>query len=237
MLIRLGALVLIGALLFVFHGIRYYSRRGRKRSSTGSSSTPIRSTGQKETTVVLFREENLQQLKELLPGFLQASRHGAVGRARVALSRARFSMDFVFMDKRDGIGKLAARPSAMRRRRGFLFMWRDPAHGGSGQGDAAQPWLSMRHAGQRPDGAGLRRQRSPHLRSSHRLRSVCPCRSDAAAGDKNAGDKGVRHKDTVVEKDFLTTPAALRDGPSAGKARGRRETRHGDHLGQWRAPR
>ena len=67
MLIRLSALVLIGAILFVFHGIRYYLDPWSQAIINGIVKYVYPSDGQAETTVVLFREENLRMLKEPYP--------------------------------------------------------------------------------------------------------------------------------------------------------------------------
>jgi CHASE2 domain len=104
MLIRLGALVLIGALLFVFHGIPSYVKPWSQAIINGIVKYTYRQDGQAETTVVLFRESNLRDLKEPYPVSYQ--RHAMVLEAIASYQPSAVFMDFVFMDQRPGIGDL-----------------------------------------------------------------------------------------------------------------------------------
>jgi hypothetical protein len=103
-LLRLGALVLIGAALFVFHGIRFYLTPWSQAVINGVVKYTYPHTGQAETTVVLFREDNLRQLKEAYP--VSYSRHAMVLEALSAYQPRAIFMDFVFMDERPGAAEL-----------------------------------------------------------------------------------------------------------------------------------
>src|SRR5207245_9065265 len=98
MLIRLSALVLIGAILFVFHGIRYYLDPWSQAIITGLVKYIYPSDGQAETTVVLFREENLRMLKEPYP--VSYERHAEILEALSIYHPRAVFLDFVFLDKR-----------------------------------------------------------------------------------------------------------------------------------------
>jgi CHASE2 domain-containing sensor protein len=98
MLIRLGALVLIGAILFVFHGIKYYLDPWSQAVINGIVKYVYPSDGQAETTVVLFREENLRMLKEPYP--VSYERHAEILEALSIYHPRAVFLDFVFLDKR-----------------------------------------------------------------------------------------------------------------------------------------
>ena len=97
-LIRLSALVLIGAILFVFHGIRYYLDPWSQAIINGIVKYIYPSDGQAETTVVLFREENLRMLKEPYP--VSYERHAEILEALSIYHPRAVFLDFVFLDKR-----------------------------------------------------------------------------------------------------------------------------------------
>lgn len=98
MLIRLSALVLIGAILFVFHGIRYYLDPWSQAIINGIVKYIYPSVGQAETTVVLFREDNLRMLKEPYP--VSYERHAEILEALSIYQPRAVFLDFVFLDKR-----------------------------------------------------------------------------------------------------------------------------------------
>ena len=98
MLIRLSALVLIGAILFVFHGIKYYLDPWSQAVINGIVKYTYPSHGQAETTVVLFREENLRMLKEPYP--VSYERHAEILEALSIYQPRAIFLDFVFLDKR-----------------------------------------------------------------------------------------------------------------------------------------
>jgi len=98
MLIRLSALVLIGAILFVFHGIKFYLDPWSQAVINGIVKYIYPSHGQAETTVVLFREENLRMLKEPYP--VSYERHAEILEALSIYQPRAVFLDFVFLDKR-----------------------------------------------------------------------------------------------------------------------------------------
>jgi hypothetical protein len=97
-LIRLGALVAIGAALFIFNGIKFYLTPWSQTTINSVVKFLYGDTGQKETTVVLFREENLRTLKESYP--VSYERHAEVLEAMSFHRPRALFMDFVFLDKR-----------------------------------------------------------------------------------------------------------------------------------------
>lgn len=97
-LIRFSALVLIGAVLFVFHGIRYYLNPWSQAIINGIVKYVYPADGQAETTVVLFREDNLKMLKEPYP--VSYERHAEILEALSIYKPRAVFMDFVFVDKR-----------------------------------------------------------------------------------------------------------------------------------------
>jgi hypothetical protein len=210
MLIRLGALVLIGALLFVFHGIRYYLTPWSQAIINGIVKYSYPHTGQKETTVVLFREENLQQLKEPYP--VSYTRHAMVVDALASFEPRAIFIDFVFMDKRDGTDKLQqAICDAQTARIPVYVAAIRPME------DPDFPCAKKVSAQMAPVYAA-----SGVLTYAHRIAYEKRVPADPGpAGDKSASDKRVGHKrvrdkgvgakdtekDTVVVKEFLTTPA------------------------------
>jgi hypothetical protein len=101
---RLGVLVLIGAALFVFHGIHYYLSPWSQAVINGIVKYTYQQKGQAETTVVLFREDNLASLKESYP--VPYGRHAMILEAIAAYQPRAIFMDFVFLDERPGIDDL-----------------------------------------------------------------------------------------------------------------------------------
>lgn len=98
LLIRFTALVLIGAALFVFHGIRYYLKPWSQAIINGIVKYVYPADGQAQTTVVLFREDNLKMLKEPYP--VSYERHAEILEALSVYKPRAVFMDFVFVDKR-----------------------------------------------------------------------------------------------------------------------------------------
>ena len=103
-LVRLGVLVLIGALLFVFHGIRTYLTPWSQAIINGIVKYIYPADGQAETTVLLFREDNLRVLKESYP--VSYPRHAEILDALSVYQPRAVFMDFVFVDRRAGLKEL-----------------------------------------------------------------------------------------------------------------------------------
>jgi CHASE2 domain-containing protein len=136
-LVRLTALVLIGALLFVFHGIRTYLTPWSQAIINGIVKYAYPSDRQAETTVVLFREDNLRSLKEAYPVSYQ--RHAEVLDALSVYQPRAVFIDFVFLDKRPGMNELRQAICDLRDAGTAVYlavlepMQRPP--------DAREPWL------------------------------------------------------------------------------------------------
>jgi len=210
MLIRLGTLVLIGALLFVVHGIRYSLAPWSQAIINGIVKYTYEHTGQEETTVVLFREENLQQLNEPYP--VQYKRHAMVIDALASFEPRAIFMDFVFIDKREGLDTLQRAICdaeaggipvflAVNRPMGDPDPTPEKAVANDKGSEKSRPWLF-------PCAKQVSAQMSPVYGASGVLtyahRIVYEKRVPAlpgAVGDKSAKDH------TVVVKEFRTTPA------------------------------
>ena len=136
-LTRLGALVLIGALLFVFHGIRTYLTPWSQAIINGIVKYIYPSEGQAETTVLLFLEDNLRSLKESYPVSYQ--RHAEILDALSVYQPRSVFMDFVFVDRRPGLKELRQAICDLRDTGTDVYLAvlepiRRPA-------DASEPWL------------------------------------------------------------------------------------------------
>ncbi len=88
-IVRLLALSAIGALLFVFHGISLHLTPWSQAIINGIVKYAYPTTGQDDTTVVLFRERNLRELNEAYP--VSYDRHADVLEALSLYHRARCS--------------------------------------------------------------------------------------------------------------------------------------------------
>ncbi len=97
-IVRFVALSLIGALLFIFHGISFHLTPWSQAIINGIVKYGYRSSGQDATTVVLFREENLRHLNESYP--VSYERHAEVLEALSLYKPHAVFVDFAFMDKR-----------------------------------------------------------------------------------------------------------------------------------------
>ena len=99
-LVRFAALWLIGALLFVFHGISLHLTPWSQAIVNGIVKFGYPPRGQADTTVVLFTEENLRNLKESYP--VPYERHAEVLEALAAYGPKSVLIDFAFVDERPG---------------------------------------------------------------------------------------------------------------------------------------
>jgi CHASE2 domain-containing sensor protein len=98
LLIRFIALSAIGGLLFVFHGISLHLTPWSQAIINGIVKYSYRTTGQDDTTVVLFREENLRDLNESYPVSYRS--HADVLEALAAYKPRAVFVDFAFVDRR-----------------------------------------------------------------------------------------------------------------------------------------
>ena len=97
-LIRVVFLWTIGALLFVFHGISFHTTPWSQKIINGIVKYVYPPTFQEDTTVVLFREENLRDPEESYP--VSYKRHAEVLDALSAYKPRAVFVDFAFIDKR-----------------------------------------------------------------------------------------------------------------------------------------
>jgi CHASE2 domain-containing sensor protein len=97
-LVRLFALAAIGATLFVFHGISFNLTPWSQAIINGIVKYVYPTAGQADTTVVLFREENLRDLNESYP--VSYERHAEVLEALSTYKPRAVFIDFAFVDKR-----------------------------------------------------------------------------------------------------------------------------------------
>ena len=97
-IVRFAALSVIGALLFIFHGISFHLTPWSQAIINGIVKYGYRTSGQDATTVVLFREENLRYLNESYP--VSYERHAEVLEALSLYKPQAIFVDFAFIDKR-----------------------------------------------------------------------------------------------------------------------------------------
>lgn len=96
--VRFAALSVIGALLFVFHGLSLHLTPWSQAIINGIVKYGYGSAGQDATTVVLFREENLRALDESYP--VSFERHAEVLEALSVYRPRAVFVDFAFVDRR-----------------------------------------------------------------------------------------------------------------------------------------
>ena len=97
-LVRFAILSAIGGVLFVFHGISFHLTPWSQAIINGIVKYGYGDAGQADTTVVLFREENLQALDESYP--VSYERHAEVLEALSVYRPRAVFVDFAFVDKR-----------------------------------------------------------------------------------------------------------------------------------------
>lgn len=97
-LVRLGALVAVGVILLFTHGIAAHLTPWSQAIINGIVKYTYPPVGQRETTVVLFLEQNLRDLGESYP--VSYERHAEVLEAMSLHKPRAVFMDFVFIDAR-----------------------------------------------------------------------------------------------------------------------------------------
>lgn len=97
-LTRFFSLAIVGALLFVFHGISFHLTPWSQAIINGIVKYGYGTAGQADATVVLFREENLRALKESYP--VSYERHAEVLDALSVYRPRAVFVDFAFIDPR-----------------------------------------------------------------------------------------------------------------------------------------
>jgi hypothetical protein len=103
-IVRLLALSAIGATLFVFHGISMHLTPWSQAIINGIVKYAYPTTGQDDTTVVLFRERNLRELNEAYP--VSYDRHADVLEALSLYGPRAVFVDFAFVDRRPDLDRL-----------------------------------------------------------------------------------------------------------------------------------
>jgi len=97
-LVKLVSLSAVGALLFVFHGISFHLTPWSQAIINGIVKYGYPTDGQRDTTVVLFREDNLRTLNESYP--VSYERHAEVLEALSVYGPRAVFVDFAFIDTR-----------------------------------------------------------------------------------------------------------------------------------------
>ncbi len=165
-LARFAALWIIGALLFVFHGISLHLTPWSQAIVNGIVKFGYPARGQADTTVVLFTEENLRNLQESYP--VPYERHAEVLEALAAYRPKSVFVDFAFVDERPGgVERLREAICALSSAGTAVYLaGPPPVKGGKTSLEVRSALLErrMREARQRADGSRARRERRPHLR-------------------------------------------------------------------------
>ena len=97
-LVKLVSLSAIGALLFVFHGLSFHLTPWSQAIINGIVKYGYPTDGQRDTTVVLFREDNLRALNESYP--VSYERHAEILEALSVYGPRAVFVDFAFVDRR-----------------------------------------------------------------------------------------------------------------------------------------
>jgi len=97
-LVQFVGVSMLGAFLFVFHGISLHLTPWSQAIVNGIVKYAYPTRGQDDTTVVLFREDNLRDLKESYP--VSYERHAEVLEALSVYEPAAVFVDFAFVDAR-----------------------------------------------------------------------------------------------------------------------------------------
>jgi len=213
MLIRLGALVLIGALLFIFHGVRSYLSPWSQAIINGIVKYTYPHLGQEETTVLLFREDNLRRLKESYP--VSYGRHAMVLDALASFRPRAIFVDFVFVDERPGISELHdaicdVRDSGIPVYLAVMAPMKKPIEPRKKSDGTVEPWLfecAVQVSAQMAPAYGA----SGVLTYAHRIEYKPPKPADSKAPADQASIVSAASASTakgpVPASEFLPTPA------------------------------
>jgi hypothetical protein len=101
----------VGASCFIFHGIAFHLTPWSQAIVNGIVKYWYPDTRRNETTVVLFREENLKDFGEIYP--VSYKRHAEVLEALLAYKPRAVFVDFVFVDERKDVPGLLALQDAI----------------------------------------------------------------------------------------------------------------------------
>src|SRR5688572_7740290 len=102
--LRVALLWMIGYVFFVFHGLSFHLTPWSQAFINAIVNYTYGKQGQEDTTVLLFREENLRQLGVQYP--VPYSVHAQVLEALASYGPRAVFIDFAFIDPREGEAEL-----------------------------------------------------------------------------------------------------------------------------------
>jgi CHASE2 domain-containing sensor protein len=111
--LRVALLWMIGYVFFVFHGLSFHLTPWSQAFINAIVNYTYGKQGQEDTTVLLFREENLRQLGVQYP--VPYSVHAQVLEALASYGPRAVFIDFAFIDPREGEAELRDALCALRR--------------------------------------------------------------------------------------------------------------------------
>lgn len=120
LVLRVAVLWTIGYVFFVFHGLSFHLTPWSQAFINAIVKYTYGTTGQDDTTVVLFREENLSRLGVQYP--VPYSVHAQVLEALASYGPRAVFVDFAFMDAREGEDELWDALCALGRAKVTVFL-------------------------------------------------------------------------------------------------------------------
>jgi CHASE2 domain-containing sensor protein len=140
-LVQFAFLAALGALLFNFHGISMHLTPWSQAIVNALVKYTYDPTGQDQTLVVLFREENLAKLGESFP--ISYARHAEVLEALSLYEPRAVFVDFAFIDKRPGqdVRPLNEAICALRDANIVVYLAASPLAAGGGRSDGLRDGL------------------------------------------------------------------------------------------------
>jgi len=140
-LVQFAFLAVLGALLFNFHGISGHLTPWSQAIVNAIVKYTYDTTGQRQTLVVLFREQNLATLKESYP--ISYARHAEVLEALSLYEPRAVFVDFAFIDARPGqdVRPLSDAICALKAVNIAVYLAASPLAAGSGMSDGLRDGL------------------------------------------------------------------------------------------------
>jgi hypothetical protein len=144
MLVQFIFLAALGTLLFNFHGISMHLTPWSQAIVNAIVKYTYKPTGQRQTLVVLFREENLATLRESFP--ISYARHAEVLEALSLYEPRAVFVDFAFIDKRAGqdVAPLNAAICALKAANVAVYLAASPLAAGERVSDGLRDGLDRR---------------------------------------------------------------------------------------------
>src|SRR5438046_2491406 len=144
MFVQFIFLAALGALLFNFHGISMHLTPWSQAIVNAIVKYTYKPTGQRQTLVVLFREENLATLRESFP--ISYARHAEVLEALSLYEPRAVFVDFAFIDKRAGqdVAPLNAAICALKAANVAVYLAASPLAAGERVSDGLRDGLDRR---------------------------------------------------------------------------------------------